>query len=126
MVDSDGDGLAAAPAIAAPAFDIVGEPSMCNTTNNGLAVVGAAGGQALRVTDADHCDFQSPADFLCGLTCNGGNPNFDDDEIATAVRGLSTAVVVWQTGVEPTGAQWWTPGAPYYDELVGIGIVTVP
>lgn len=126
MVDADGLGLAAAPGITAPAFDVVGEPSQCNTTNNGIAVFGAAGGQSLRITDADHCDFQSPADFLCGLTCNGSNPTFDDAEIQTAVRALSTAVVVWQTGVEPTGVQWWTPGAPYYDELTGVGIVQVP
>lgn len=126
MVDADGLGAAAAPGIGSPAFDIVGEPSQCNTTNNGLAVFQAAGGQALRVTDADHCDFQSPADFLCGLTCSGGNPQFDDTEIQTAVRGLSTAVVTWQTGVEPTGVQWWTPGGPYYEDLVSIGIVQQP
>ncbi|MCA9706469.1 MAG: alpha/beta hydrolase [Myxococcales bacterium] len=127
MVDASGLGLAAAPGVAAPAFDIVGEPSMCNTTNNGLAVFGAtADGRALRITDADHCDFQSPADFLCGLTCAAGSGGFDDAQIELAVLGLSTAVVGWQSGVEPTGAQWWTPGEHYYEELTGSGLVQEP
>lgn len=127
MVDADGLGMTAAPGVVAPAFDVVGEPSMCNTTNNGIAVFAAtADGHALRVTDADHCDFQNPADFLCGLTCAGGSGSFDDTQIQTAVLGLSTAVVVWQSGLEPTGAQWWTPGEHYYEELTGSGLVQEP
>ena len=127
MVDSDGLGASAAFGVTAPAFDIAGEPSMCNETSNGTAVfLATADGHALRVTEADHCDFQSPADFLCGLTCSGSNGQFDDAAIQTAVRGLSTAVVTWQAGLEPTGAQWWTPGAPYYDELTAAGIVQQP
>lgn len=127
MVDNAGLGASAAASVAVPAFDIVGEPSQCNTTNNGLAVFGAMpDGRALRVTEADHCDFQSPADFLCGLTCTGSNMQFDDAEIQTAVLGLSTAVVLWQGGLEPTGAQWWTPGEHYYELLTGLGILQEP
>jgi pimeloyl-ACP methyl ester carboxylesterase len=127
MVDSGGLGAGAAAAVGVPAFDIVGEPSQCNTTNNGIAVFGSiTGARALRVTEADHCDFQSPADFLCGLTCTGSNDQFDDAAIAAAVLGLSTAVVLWQSELEPTGAQWWTPGEHYYDLLIGVGIVQEP
>ena len=127
MVDSGSLGADAAAGVGVPAFDVVGEPSQCNTTNNGVAVfAGIAGSRSLRVTEADHCDFQSPADFLCGLTCTGSNDQFDDEAIATAVRGLSTAVVLWQSELEPTGAQWWTPGAHYYDLLTGLGIVQEP
>lgn len=126
MVDADDLGSAAAPQITAPAFGIVGEPSQCNTTNNGIPVFQEAGGQTLRVTEADHCDFQSPADFLCGLTCNGSNAQFDDEAIAAAVRGLSTAAVLWQTGLDPSGVQWWTPGEHYYEELAALGILQQP
>ncbi len=127
MVDSGGLGASAAASVAAPAFDIAGEPAMCNEGSNGPAVfLGTAQGHALRVTDADHCDFQSPADLLCGLTCAGGGGQFDDATIQSAVLGLSTAAVVWHAGLEPTGAQWWTPGAPYYAELTDAGIVRVP
>lgn len=127
MVDSGGLGMAAAPGVGVPAFDVVGEPSQCNTTNNGLAVFASvAGSRGLRVTEADHCDFQSPADFLCGLTCTGTNARFDDETIQAAVRGLSTAAVLWRSELEPTGAQWWTPGAHYYDLLTGVGIVQEP
>lgn len=127
MVDSSSLGADAAGSVGVPAFALVGEPSQCNTTNNGIAVFGSiAGSRALRVTEADHCDFQSPADFLCGLTCTGSNDQFADEEIQAAVRGLSTAVVLWQSGLEPTGAQWWTAGEPYYDLLAGLGILQEP
>jgi len=127
MVDSGSLGADAVAGVGVPAFDIVGEPSQCNTTNNGLAVfVGIAGSRSLRVTEADHCDFQSPVDFLCGLTCTGTNDQLDDETIQAAVRGLSTAAVLWQSELEPTGAQWWTPGAHYYDLLTGVGIVQEP
>jgi hypothetical protein len=127
MVDSEGVGAGAAAGVGVPAFDIVGEPSQCNTTNNGIAVFGSiAGSRTLHVTEADHCDFQSPADFLCGLTCTGSNDQFEDEAIQTTVRGLSTAVVLWQSALEPTGAQWWTPGEHYYDLLTGVGIVQEP
>lgn len=127
MVDNANLGAGAAPSVTVPAFDIVGEPSQCNTTNNGLAVFGAMPqSRALRVTEADHCDFQNPADFLCGLTCTGSNDQFDDAAIQAAVLGLSTAVVLWHAGVEPTGAQWWTPGEHYYDLLAGLGILSEP
>jgi hypothetical protein len=127
MVDSEGLGAGVAASVGVPAFDIVGEPSMCNTTNNGLAVFAAMPeARALRVTEADHCDFQNPADALCGITCTGSNDQFDDSAIQTAVLGLSTAAVLWQTGVEPTGAQWWTPGQHYYELLVGLGILQEP
>lgn len=127
MVDSGDLGAGAAASVGVPAFDLVGEPSMCNTTNNGLAVFAAMpDGRALRVTEADHCDFQNPADFLCGLTCTGSNDQFDDAAIQTAVLGLSTAAVLWQSGVEPTGAQWWTPGEHYYDLLAGLGVLQEP
>jgi len=126
MVDADGLGAAAAAGVIAPTFGVIGEPSQCNTTNNGLGVLQSAGGQVLRVTEADHCDFQSPADFLCGLTCTGTNAQFDEAAIAAAVRGLTTAAVVWQAGLEPTGVQWWTPGQPYFEELSAAGIVQIP
>lgn len=126
MVDSSELGAAAAASVGVPAFDIVGEPSQCNTDNNGIPVFGAAGGQVLRVTEADHCDFQSPADFICGLTCTGTNNQFQDSEIQAAVIGLSTAMVLWQSGLEPTGAQWWTAGEHYYDLLADLGILQEP
>lgn len=127
MVDNMDLGADSAPGVSAPAFDIVGEPAQCNTNNNGLGVFGAIPqGRALRVAVADHCDFQNPADFLCGITCAPGNGEFDDAEIMATIHGLSTAVVLWQTGVDASGAQWWSAGEPWYDMLAGIGIVEEP
>lgn len=127
MVDNMDLGVDSAPSVSAPAFDLVGEPSQCNTTNNGLTVFGAMPqGRALRVADADHCDFQNPADFLCGITCAPNNGQFDDATIMATVHGLSTAVVLWQTGVDATGAQWWNAGEHWYDILLGLGILQEP
>lgn len=123
MVDNSDVGLAAAAGVAVPAFDLVGEPSQCNTSNNGIAVFAAASGRVLRITEADHCDFQNPADFVCGFGCTGTNNQFQDAEIQSAVLGLSTAVVLWHTGLEPTGAQWWTAGEHYYELLADLGIL---
>ncbi len=127
MVDNGGLGAGAAASVSVPALAIVAEPSQCNTTNNGLAVFAAMPeARALRITEADHCDFQNPADFLCGLTCTGSNNQFDEVAIQSAVLGLSTAAVLWHAGLEPTGAQWWTPGEHYYDMLAGLGILQEP
>lgn len=127
MVDNGGLGAGASASVDSPAFLLMGEPATCNENNNGLPVFAGAGGQSLRLADADHCDFQSPVDGICGFTCQGGdNGTIDDATIAAAIRGMSTAIVTWQTGLDASGVQWWTPGQHYYDELSAAGVVQLP
>ncbi|MBL4687826.1 MAG: hypothetical protein JKY37_24770 [Nannocystaceae bacterium] len=127
MVDSDGLGLAAAPAIVAPALDLTGEPSMCNENNNGHAVFDAtADPRVLAVLSADHCDFQNPADALCGGLCGASPQPVDDGDIASTVIGLSTAFLLWKSGLDTTGQQWSTAGQHWYGVLSDAGFIGEP
>ena len=68
LVDSGSLGATYAPSVTAPTHGIVGTPSSCNTQNNGVPIVGSiAGALQGRVTEADHCDFEDPTDFLPSL-----------------------------------------------------------
>ena len=123
MVDSGGLGADVAAGITIPAHDITSEPSMCNSTANGVPVFDAiAGSNTVRIVEADHCDFQSPADAFCGL-CSAPNPDHTTESIQSAIRGLSTGALLWRAGVDPRGASWWTPGGAWYDELFTGGAV---
>jgi len=121
MVDSGGLGAAVAASIAVPAHDVTAEPAMCNSTANGVPVFAAIpDAQTVRIVEADHCDFQSPPDGFCSL-CSGPNPTHTDEDIAAAIRGLTTAALVWRSGLDESGGQWWTPGNMWFDMLVESG-----
>ncbi|HWB75650.1 MAG TPA: alpha/beta hydrolase [Nannocystaceae bacterium] len=123
MVDSGGLGADVAAGVAIPAHDITSEPSMCNSTANGVPVFDAmADSNTVRIVEADHCDFQSPGDAFCGL-CSAPNPEHTTESIQSAIRGLSTGALLWRAGVDPRGASWWTPGGLWYDELFTAGAV---
>lgn len=124
-VDSEDLGASAAGSVRVPAYGLFGESSSCNASNNGVAMLnGVAQHRAVRVSEADHCDFEAPTDWVCTVVCQGGNDAFSDDEIAAGIRGLATAFLLWQTGVAPEAEQWWIPGEPYYEELRSSGLVT--
>ncbi len=121
MVDSGGLGAGVADGIAVPAHDITSEAAMCNSTANGVPVFGAmADSHVVRIVEADHCDFQSPGDAFCGL-CSAPNPDHTTESIQAAIRGLSTAALLWRAGVDPRGEHWWTPGGVWYDEMIEQG-----
>ncbi len=123
LVDSGGLGLDASADVVAPTHGITAETAMCNGSSNGLPVLGAIDGSlVVRLIDADHCDFQNPGGGFCQL-CAEDNTVNTPEEIRAAIFGLSTAAVLWRMGVEPTGAQWWTPGSAYYDALFDDGLL---
>ena len=80
----------------------------------------------LRVTEADHCDFESDTDVLCTAFCQGSNNQFDDDEIHSTILGLSTAALLDMSGQSQAGNAWWSAGGEYYAELNSRGIITNP
>ncbi|MBX7083143.1 MAG: hypothetical protein K1X88_28310 [Nannocystaceae bacterium] len=121
MVDSGGLGAAAAAAVVAPAHDVVSEPSMCNSTANGVPVFGAmADSHVVRLFEADHCDFQNPGDALCGL-CSSPNDQHTPEQIRAGILGLSTAAVLLRTALDPRAASWWNPGGAWYDAMIEAG-----
>lgn len=100
-VDS-GDLGAAGLGPAVPAYGLFGEPSSCNADNNGLGWFDSGiDRRALGITDADHCDFESPTDSLCPLLCPGGSDvTFTDPQIHEVVTALTTEFVLWKGGYE--------------------------
>lgn len=122
LVDAFDIALDAAPNVAVPVNGLVGEPSTCNTDNNGLPVYAAVpDARVVRVIDADHCDFEWPTNALCTLFCDQPGDTFDDDAIRPLIHGMTAAFAAWRAGADPTGRAWWTAGAPEHDAFVAAG-----
>jgi pimeloyl-ACP methyl ester carboxylesterase len=121
MVDHGGLGEEVAERVTAPAHNLVAEPVECNESGNGVPVFGAAPqGRIVRVNEGDHCDFQNPGDWLCGL-CAEPKDELDVETIQATIAGLSTAFLLWQAGLSPIGETWWFEGGAWFDELVASG-----
>lgn len=113
----------AAPDLTVPFAGVAGEPYDCNSDGNGDAVFAAAPGSTLlHVTDADHCDFEWPTDWMCTALCDQPGARSDAD-IRAVVRGTATAWVVWRSGADPRGEAYWTAGGSVHDALVASGAV---
>ena len=95
-------------------FGLLADPSLCNSQSNGEGWYGAGDtDRALRIVGSDHCDYESPTDALCTAFCAGGSA--DDATVAQIVFSMTTAFAMWQSGLDPSGELWWTPGEPWYD-----------
>lgn len=117
-VDNDDLGVKAAGGIAAPIGALYGEASACNAQGNGTEMAEGKGDSARwRVDTSDHCHFESPTDGLCTGFCRRGQPN--NDAIDEALRRLSTSFIVWRSGLDERGEDWWTPGTESHDEVEG-------
>ncbi len=70
LVDARGLGERMSAGLDRPLIALVGEPSACNAHNKGLAVFAASRHATVEhFAGADHCDFESPTDWLCRLLC---------------------------------------------------------
>jgi len=118
LTDSEGIGLGAAPAMDLPIYGIVGEPSSCNSSGNGIEVYRAAPlSLALQVTEADHCDFEDETDWLCTSFCAGENVRFSDASIQSTIAGLATSALLDAAGLIDDLSPWWHEGGVFYDAL---------
>jgi dienelactone hydrolase len=123
--DAGDEAADAARGAAAPIIGLLGESSYCNSYNNGEAIYSSApDGLALRVTDADHCDFENETDWLCTTFCQNYGASISDGEIQQTVLGLMTAAAVTLAGIDDGVAHWWTPGGVFYEELAGEGYIS--
>jgi dienelactone hydrolase len=75
-VDRADRGVAAAPRVSSPAYVLRAPPQACNARANGLAMIERlpAVVEDRVVTDASHCDFESPTDGFCELLCGRADP----------------------------------------------------
>ncbi|EXJ15593.1 lipase/esterase [Imhoffiella purpurea] len=91
LVDADGVGRLMARGMDRPLIGLFGEPSACNARGNGLAVYAAAPDASVqRIAGANHCDFESPTDWVCRLVC--GSPSADGARRDAVLRATTEAI----------------------------------
>lgn len=101
--------------ISSTVLGLIGEPSDCNSQNNSIGLLQTVGADhVFRVTDADHCDFEAPTDDLCenGVlgfgACGNASASISDDSIRSTIRAMATAGLLWMSGENANGEDWWT------------------
>lgn len=121
LTDADGIGVSQAASVDAPTFGLVGISSSCNSENNGIAALsGVSGSSLVRITDADHCDFENESDWLCTSFCENAAASVSDAQIRTTVLGLLASAAASASGMDPDAkSMWWQPGGAFYDVLLG-------
>tara|TARA_B100001094_G_scaffold160091_1_gene154842 strand:+ start:4633 stop:5793 length:1161 start_codon:yes stop_codon:yes gene_type:complete len=116
--------LSNVPELSIPLWGLLGEPSDCNANGNGLDVYFESNyANAISITEADHCDFESPTNFLCTLLCQGSNDIFSDDDINDVILNLSTAYLLHHSGMQDDAISMWMPGNDYYEGLISVGAI---
>ena len=94
--------------ITTPAFALVGEPSTCNSNNNGVTMYdGIANSHIVRVTDSDHCDYESPTDWGCESFCLNEGTTLSDDDIRPLIKQLGTAAIILIAGNQAEAQDVW-------------------
>jgi pimeloyl-ACP methyl ester carboxylesterase len=120
-VDSEDLGLTVAGSV--PQLGLFSESSACNASNNGVPWFQT--GEALRVTDANHCDFEGPTDQLCTLVCASGSssPGPRRQEV---VGAMTTAAGLGLNGDTQIRADWWHPAGERYEAFHSQGRISEP
>ncbi len=124
--DTDGEflGLMHAGMLTIPVWGLLAEPSSCNANGNGLNVyMNAENGNAISITDADHCDFEFPTNLICTVFCQGGNENFSEEEIKSVILNLSTSFLLYHSGNQEESNLFWMPDNDYYRGLIDLGAI---
>lgn len=94
--------------VSANVLGLIGEPSWCNSFNNGIGLLDAVDAQySFHITDADHADFEAPSDELFEILCGNQSASISDDSIRSTIRELATAGLLWMSG-NSEAADWWT------------------
>ena len=89
-------------------FSIMGEPSSCNSDGNGLTLFEMMNeSYVIKVDDADHCDFESPTDAICEISCENTETNMSDEEIRSIIFTLGTSAIMSLSGLSSEGWILW-------------------
>lgn len=108
LVDARAMGIRMASGLKPPLIGLVGDASRCNAFQNGLAVYAASPSAVVqRMIGADHCDFESPTDWVCRLTCarGGANPGSSRQAILRAATAAVRSLLPDATGSEMRGEE---------------------
>ena len=123
-VDNQGLGKQIAPELRVPVYGLSAVPSFCNAHNNGLDLFAVAvHSKVVAVADSSHCHFEFPVDGKCAFVCGRGEKHFSRSVIQQTILGLTTAFMVWQTGIDPNGQTWWSDHQPNHQMLVEAGLI---
>jgi hypothetical protein len=123
-VDWRGRGATLAPTLTKPIYGLIGEPSAFNAWNNGTTIFqNAPHSRLLKVSEADHCQFEFPVDPLCNLVGGKKPKRFARFQIRETILALSTAFMLWQTGISAEAAGWWHARQTNYEYLYKLGII---
>ena len=127
MVDNQGLGKKIAPNLAVPFFGLIAAPSACNAKNNGLdSYALSPHSNVIKVEDTSHCHFEFPVDGKCFFVCGQGEKRFSRAIIQQTIVGLTTAFLLWQTGLDTKGETWWSDSQLNYKTFRGLGYITQP
>ena len=127
MVDNKGSGKEKAPNLAVPMYGLIAAPSACNANNNGLELYTLASqSKVIEVMDSSHCHFEFPVDGKCSLVCGRGEKNLSREIIQQTILGLTTAFLLWQSGIDPNGETWWSERRLNYVLLREAGYLNGP
>ena len=123
-VDWRKQGQKMAAELTIPCFGLIGEASSLNAWNNGLAIFqNASQRRVLKIIEADHCQFEHPTDPLCNLVNGRKSKRFLRFQIKETILAMSTALLLWQTGLAGEAASWWQKGQNNYEYLHKLGII---
>ena len=124
IVDNKGLGKKIAPNLTVPFYGLIAAPSLCNANNNGLdSYAIAPHSNVIKVEDASHCHFEFPVDRKCSFVCGQGEKRFSREMIQQTIVGLTTAFLLWQTGIDTNGETWWNDSQLNYTTLRDAGYI---
>ena len=127
LVDHKGLGQQTAPKLAIPFYGLAASPSICNADRNGLnCYLKADEAKVIEVDDATHCHFEFPFDSKCTIACGKGEKRFRREAIQQTVLGLTTAYLLWQSGIDSRGETWWLDEAENFKKLMKAGYIRIP
>ena len=80
----------------------------------------------IKVEDSSHCHFEFPVDGKCLFVCGKGEIGFSREVIQQTILGLTTAFLLWQTGIDINGETWWPDSQLNYTTLREAGYIKKP
>jgi len=80
----------------------------------------------IKIEDTSHCHFEYPVDGKCIFVCGQGEKRFSRTIIQQTIVGLTTAFLLWQTGLDTNGETWWSDSQLNYKTFRGAGYFTQP